>query len=711
MINLSKSGDTIVFEFVNNGHYLENGTIEVPVNSLSLVIDSSNMATFKKASSNDVFIAATYDELGMTKAELETFYKENMAGSTGGGGGATYSAGLGIEIDSADTITAIYEGYPQVDDEAKTIRLSNTTDPFYVMSTNDVSTSGATRFKFGSKNRNAIYDFAQHTATIDGEEWPDYLTWQWSDSYNMFYITPLQSIPAATASTGSGTTFVMPSGVTLVNSGKTTSVINDLTNKVDNIPFNTQISLNGEQVYLSYKKADGITYGSGFNVGGGLTNDNGALSTKVRKSNQAKWVDVAIGGNNNVYFDATTTVQFDLTDVPEAEVYVRTNNCESEQILDENGDVITGQTCITVTKSDNHVVVTAVDNPYAETPNSISGIEGSQSFRWYMENLQIWGYEYTTIDDSVENILSGKQDTLSAGTGIEISGNVISATGGGGGIDSGTVQTMIDDSISGKADTSAVTESINAAVSGKVDTTDFATYSGTVETALSGKVDTSAITSSVTSASTDSQVPSAKAVYDAISAGGSSVNVVQTTGTSTTDVMSQNAVTTNLQTKLHEVRVDPKTPTSNYTQLNLYSGKGNGGAQSLFTYVRTINGKSITSQDNKNLEGFSLIEASAITSSVTSASTDSQVPSAKAVYDAISTGGGGTVSSAITSGDTNAVAGGAVYDKFDEVESVTARALIDVNEKFGGLKLVKITQAQYDALSPNYDNNTLYVII
>lgn len=29
---------------------------------------------------------------------------------------------------------------------------------------------------------------------------------------------------------------------------------------------------------------------------------------------------------------------------------------------------------------------------------------------------------------------------------------------------------------------------------------------------------------------------------------------------------------------------------------------------------------------------------------------------------------------------------------------------------FGGLKLVKLTQAQYDALSPNYDANTLYVI-
>ena len=42
--------------------------------------------------------------------------------------------------------------------------------------------------------------------------------------------------------------------------------------------------------------------------------------------------------------------------------------------------------------------------------------------------------------------------------------------GGGGGMTSGEVQTMIDSSISGKADTSAVTESIATAVSGKQDT-------------------------------------------------------------------------------------------------------------------------------------------------------------------------------------------------------------------------------------------------
>lgn len=58
------------------------------------------------------------------------------------------------------------------------------------------------------------------------------------------------------------------------------------------------------------------------------------------------------------------------------------------------------------------------------------------------------------------------------------------------------------------------------------------------------------------------------------------------------------------------------------------------------------------------------VETSAITTSVTSASTDSEIPSAKAV-----------------------------------------------NDKLGGLSIVKLTQSAYDALSPNYDSNTLYVIV
>lgn len=44
------------------------------------------------------------------------------------------------------------------------------------------------------------------------------------------------------------------------------------------------------------------------------------------------------------------------------------------------------------------------------------------------------------------------------------------------------------------------------------------------------------------------------------------------------------------------------------------------------------------------------------------------------------------VSSAITSGDTNAVSGGAVYEKLDEIEQVVARALNDLNNRITAIE-------------------------
>ena len=66
--------------------------------------------------------------------------------------------------------------------------------------------------------------------------------------------------------------------------------------------------------------------------------------------------------------------------------------------------------------------------------------------------------------------------------------------------------------------------------------------------------------------------------------------------------------------------------------------------------------------DVNTIFNFHLVETSAVTTSMSSTSTDSQVPSAKAVYD-----------------------------------------------QLGGLKLVKLTQSQYDALQTK-DPNTLYII-
>lgn len=67
-------------------------------------------------------------------------------------------------------------------------------------------------------------------------------------------------------------------------------------------------------------------------------------------------------------------------------------------------------------------------------------------------------------------------------------------------------------------------------------------------------------------------------------------------------------------------------------------------------------------------------------------------------------GGGGIPESAFTAYTAS------TDSRIAEDEEVTAAALNNLNDKFGGLQLVKLTQQEYDALSPNYDSNTLYIV-
>lgn len=104
MITIEKNGNAIKFTFDDNGHYLQNGVIEVPINSLSMVIDESDMVTFKRAQSNDIFVSAKYEDFGMTKAELEAWYKNNMVGATGGGGGGSITIDPSLDSGSTNAV-------------------------------------------------------------------------------------------------------------------------------------------------------------------------------------------------------------------------------------------------------------------------------------------------------------------------------------------------------------------------------------------------------------------------------------------------------------------------------------------------------------------------------------------------------------------------------------------------------------------------------
>ena len=228
-----------------------------------------------------------------------------------------------------------------------------------------------------------------------------------------------------------------------------------------------------------------------------------------------------------------------------------------------------------------------------------------------------------------------------------------------------------------------------------------------INQSLSGKQDTLVSGTNIKTINNESILGSGN-----IDIQGGGVDVVQTTGTSTTDVMSQNAVTSQLNAKATKSQAVGSYSFGESNSIPFIKLNKVDTAQSLNEiYYPKINGKGILSNSSiwaKNNFIFSLVETSAITTSISSSSTDSEIPSAKAVYDALGSAGGG-----ITSGEVETMISAATSGytaRFDEDEEVTAAALNTLNDALGGMKLVKLTQTEYDNLSTK-DSNTLYVIV
>lgn len=182
---------------------------------------------------------------------------------------------------------------------------------------------------------------------------------------------------------------------------------------------------------------------------------------------------------------------------------------------------------------------------------------------------------YYTKDETsgkteIATALNGKQETLVAGSGITISGNVINAEA-----QPITVDPSLDSGSTNAVANSAITNAINSCAHIPVAVLNYKGY------------------------------------LTKITAGGESSNNFSIVYTLT--------------------EYDGITKSDKNLSFNLYPS--------------FINGKRCVSPSLNNVGSFNLVETSAITTSVTSASTDSQIPSAKAVYDAL---GGG---SSYTAGD------------------------------------------------------------
>ena len=91
MININKQGNAIRIDFTDNDKYLFNGTMEVAPNELMLVVDESDMITFKRTTNGDVLFSQTVDNIriagsAVTKDNvIEQFATIGYSQSGGGG--------------------------------------------------------------------------------------------------------------------------------------------------------------------------------------------------------------------------------------------------------------------------------------------------------------------------------------------------------------------------------------------------------------------------------------------------------------------------------------------------------------------------------------------------------------------------------------------------------------------------------------------------
>ena len=113
MILINKVNNAIQITFEGNDKYLHNGIMDVAVNDLILVVDESDLATFKRSSTGDVLFSQLIDNIqisgeSVTKDNIIEKFAAIGYGSTGGGGTGGVDADAVGEIVDQKIAESVY---------------------------------------------------------------------------------------------------------------------------------------------------------------------------------------------------------------------------------------------------------------------------------------------------------------------------------------------------------------------------------------------------------------------------------------------------------------------------------------------------------------------------------------------------------------------------------------------------------------------------
>ena len=248
--------------------------------------------------------------------------------------------------------------------------------------------------------------------------------------------------------------------------------------------------------------------------------------------------------------------------------------------------------------------------------------------------------------------------------------------------------------------------------------------------ATSGKVDSSSVVTAVTSASTDSEIPTAKAVYDAIPTGGTGggkaisagTNISVTTGETadtiscTLPIKANNYKSLTFNSSRNPLQVLYASAFGDYTTA---SGKGSFAigkdttASGEYSFVGGYN-----SSQAKGNESFSFGDGTVTNKKASVAFGRNITTNNECEFSC------GKLNKSVSASTTFGNSGNTLFSVGNGISSYHNAFEIRQNgdiylnngtsdvkiQDYLQIKVVKLTQSTYNALSPNYDSNTLYII-